>query len=101
MMDEDHETALETLRDVRDSVIEPCIATGGGVVVKRLGDGWLAAFDAGINAYASALKIQKHLAANGAPALRIGIHEGAASFVDEDVFFGSGVNVASRLEALA
>ena len=100
MMDENHEIALETLREVRDSVIEPCISNCGGVVVKRLGDGWLAAFETGPDACGSALKIQKLLAIDGAPAFRIGIHEGAASFVDEDVF-GSGVNIASRLEALA
>lgn len=100
MMDDDHEVALKALRAVRDSVIEPCIATGGGVVVKRLGDGWLAAFEAGADACASALKIQQLIAFDGAPTLRIGIHEGAVSFVDEDVF-GSGVNIASRLEALA
>ena len=76
MMDEDHEIALKALRDVRDSVIEPCISTGGGVVVKRLGDGWLAAFEAGSDACASALRIQELLAFDGAPALRIGIHEG-------------------------
>ncbi|WP_279285296.1 adenylate/guanylate cyclase domain-containing protein [Litoreibacter roseus] len=100
MMDENHQTALEALRDARDSVIEPCISSGGGEIVKRLGDGWLAAFDAGEEACASALEIQKQLTFDGAPALRIGIHEGTVSFVDEDVF-GSGVNIASRLEALA
>lgn len=100
MMNENHEQALEALRSVRDNIIEPCIATGGGTVVKRLGDGWLAAFDTGADACGSALGIQKQLAFDGAPALRIGIHEGWVSFVDEDVF-GSGVNIASRLEALA
>ena len=100
MMDADHSAALEVLRNVRDTIVEPCIAAGGGVVVKRLGDGWLAAFDGCTDACASALKIQDQLADEGAPALRIGIHQGPASFVDEDVF-GTGVNIASRLEALA
>lgn len=100
MMDEDHEVALDDLRHVRDTIVEPCIAASGGLVVKRLGDGWLAAFEACSDACASALRIQELLSANSNPALRIGIHEGAASFVDEDVF-GSGVNIASRLEALA
>ncbi len=100
MMDADHRVALVVLRNVRDGIVEPCIAAGGGVVIKRLGDGWLAAFDGCSDACASALKIQELLADDGAPALRIGIHQGRASFVDEDVF-GSGVNIASRLEALA
>ncbi len=99
-MNEDHKQALENLRSARDKVIEPSIANSGGKVVKRLGDGWLAAFDAGAEACASAINIQKQLAFDNAPELRIGIHEGAVSFVDEDVF-GSGVNIASRLEALA
>lgn len=99
MMDADHSAALEALRNVRDNIVEPCIAAGGGVVVKRLGDGWLAAFDGCSDACASALKIQDQLADEGTPALRIGIHQGPASFVDEDVF-GTGVNIASRLEAL-
>lgn len=100
MMDADHGAALEALRNVRDNIVEPCIAAGGGMVVKRLGDGWLAAFDECSDACSSALKIQDLLADEGAPSLRIGIHQGPASFVDEDVF-GTGVNIASRLEALA
>ncbi len=100
MMDADHSVALDALRNVRDDIVEPCIAAGGGVVVKRLGDGWLTAFDGCSDACASALKIQNLIADDGAPALRIGIHRGPASFVDEDVF-GTGVNIASRLEALA
>lgn len=100
MMDEDHSVALDALRNVRDCIVEPSIADGGGVVIKRLGDGWLAAFDECSDACASAFKIQDLLADDGTPALRIGIHQGLASFVDEDVF-GTGVNIASRLEALA
>nr|WP_299694852.1 adenylate/guanylate cyclase domain-containing protein [uncultured Tateyamaria sp.] len=100
MMDEDHSVALDALRNVRDCIVEPCIAAGGGVVIKRLGDGWLAAFDGCSDACASALKIQDLLANDGTAALRIGLHQGLASFVDEDVF-GTGVNIASRLEALA
>jgi adenylate cyclase len=100
MMDVDHGATLEALRNVRDTIVEPCIAAGGGTIVKRLGDGWLAAFDGCSDACASAIKIQELLADVGAPELRIGIHEGPASFVDEDVF-GTGVNIASRLEALA
>jgi len=100
MMDADHSAALEALRNVRDNIVEPCIAAAGGVVVKRLGDGWLAAFDGCSDACASALKIQEKLAYESSTALRIGIHHGQVSFVDEDVF-GTGVNIASRLEALA
>lgn len=100
MMEVDHGATLEALRNVRDTIVEPCIAAGGGTIIKRLGDGWLAAFDGCSDACASAIKIQDLLADDGAPELRIGIHEGPASFVDEDVF-GTGVNIASRLEALA
>ncbi|MEM7733897.1 MAG: adenylate/guanylate cyclase domain-containing protein [Pseudomonadota bacterium] len=100
MMNEDHNRALDALRAVRDKIIEPSIAKSGGTVVKRLGDGWLAAFDAGTDACASALDIQKQLASDDSVDLRIGIHDGAVSFVDEDVF-GTGVNIASRLEAIA
>ncbi|MEO9782281.1 MAG: hypothetical protein ABJO75_05345, partial [Sedimentitalea sp.] len=67
MMDEDHSVALDALRNVRDGIVEPCIAAGDGVVIKRLGDGWLAAFDGCSDACASALKIQYLLADEGAP----------------------------------
>lgn len=99
-MNEDHEQALKALRSIRDKIVEPSIAAGGGRVVKRLGDGWLSAFDTCADACASALSIQEQLESDDTPELRIGIHEGLVSFVDEDVF-GTGVNIASRLEALA
>ena len=100
MMNEDHARALDRLRSARDEIIEPSITICGGRVVKRLGDGWLAVFETAPSACEAAIRIQHRMDAAGATQLRIGIHEGTASFVDEDVF-GAGVNIASRLEAIA
>jgi len=100
MMGEDHESGLCRLRAARDDAIESSVATHGGRVVKRLGDGWLAAFEDPLAAIGCAREIQDRLGAVDLLRVRIGVRVGRASFVDEDVF-GAGVNVASRLESLA
>lgn len=100
MMGEDHVRTLERLRHIRDTVVEPKIAAHAGSVVKRLGDGWLASFERSNNAVKSALEIQDRLENDEFINLRIGIHWGDVSFIDEDAF-GGGVNVAARLEAIS
>ena len=100
MLAENEEATLTELRRARDEIIEPAFAGHEGKVVKRLGDGWLVAFDRSESALRCAARVQDDMASGSFLLLRIGVHFGTTSFVDNDVF-GTGVNVAARLEALA
>ncbi len=65
-----------------------------------MGDGVLASFSTVTDAVICAREIQKICNENKQFLLRIGIHQGEVVFEDNDVF-GDGVNIASRLQALA
>ncbi len=65
-----------------------------------MGDGILASFTTVSDAVYCAGAIQKACENKPALFLRIGIHEGEVVFKDGDVF-GSGVNIASRLESIS
>jgi class 3 adenylate cyclase len=70
------------------------------VVVKRLGDGMMAAFDEAPNALAAVLEARDRLATVKAPGynprIRAGIHLGAPKRLGDD-FFGVDVNIAARV----
>jgi len=67
--------------------------------LKEIGDGILASFNSVSEAVYCAGALQK-AAKEQEINLKIGIHEGEVVFQDNDVF-GDGVNIASRIEALA
>ncbi|MCK5704795.1 MAG: adenylate/guanylate cyclase domain-containing protein [Cyclobacteriaceae bacterium] len=70
-----------------------------GRLLKEMGDGILASFTSVSEAVFCAGAIQS--AANEQEInLKIGIHEGEVVFQDNDIY-GDGVNIASRIEALA
>lgn len=100
LMGEDAEATLNTLRRLRAEILAPAVAAKRGRVVKSMGDGWIVLFNAISDAVECAMHVQDKLKIDGAMALRMGIHLGDVAEVDEDVF-GDGVNVASRLQALA
>lgn len=100
MLAENEETTLTELRRVRHEIVEPAFVVHEGKVVKRLGDGWLVAFDKSESALRCAVRIQDNMASGSSLRLRIGVHFGTTNFVDDDIF-GTGINVAARLEALA
>jgi adenylate cyclase len=93
------DVAVELLRDVGEA-IEPPVVTHGGVVVKRLGDGMMAAFDEASAALAAVLDARERLATVEAPAyrprIRAGIHLGSPKQLGED-YFGIDVNIAARV----
>lgn len=93
------EAALDLLRAVGDAVEEPVFAHGGRVV-KRLGDGLMAAFDDPQAAVDAALEAQQGVAevsADGYRArLRIGVHAGCPRKVGKD-YLGVDVNIAARV----
>jgi adenylate cyclase len=87
--------ALRLLRR-HDRAVLPALRWHGGQILKRLGDGLMAAFPSPADAVAAALAMQHAAARRPAVGLRIGIHSGAASSRAGDLV-GHDVNVASRI----
>ena len=101
----DEDLALALIKSFQ-RVSRKIVAEKGGRVVKFLGDGMLAEFsslDAAVNA--------AHALQNSFPfieevkesrvSLRVGVHLGDIVFGDDGDVYGSGVNVASRIEGHA
>jgi predicted ATPase/class 3 adenylate cyclase len=87
--------------ELHDELLAACVEEAGGVVVKTMGDGLMAAFDAEVDALSGALTGQVALmdCAWSLPdplRVRMGIHTGDAIRRDGD-FFGPTVNRAARL----
>src|SRR5713101_6787856 len=102
--DEAHTLRLLT---VHDQIVRQAVAEYSGHVIKTVGDAFLVDFPSVVNAVQCAQRIQGHFrthnvekGANEQIHIRIGIHSGDVVQRDGDVF-GDGVNVASRLQALA
>ncbi len=85
--------ALELLREVA-AVVEPCITANRGKVVKRLGNGHMAAFPDATGAVEAALEMQAGLDVE--PRLRAGLHSGHPHRLDGD-YLGADVNIAARI----
>ncbi|SVD56548.1 uncharacterized protein METZ01_LOCUS409402, partial [marine metagenome] len=98
-MSEDEQKALEILQRNRD-VLKPAIAGHKGEWLKEMGDGTLSSFTSAVEAVNCALEIQRSLKDETNFKVRIGIHIGDVVISESDIF-GSGVNVASRIEPLA
>ena len=106
-MEADEAAALAALRDLRSEILDPLVEEHSGRLVKTMGDGVLVEFASAVNAVACALAVQARLAdGKGAIAedkrmmLRIGINLGDVVEDGSDIY-GDGVNIATRLEALA
>lgn len=107
LMDADEEATLAALNSHLTEFIEPTIAGHQGRIVKLMGDGVLAEFPSAVDAVRCALTIQrgmpersKNLPEEKWIIFRIGINVGDTMIQGDDIY-GGGVNVASRLEALA
>ncbi|HEV2188442.1 MAG TPA: adenylate/guanylate cyclase domain-containing protein [Stellaceae bacterium] len=92
------------------SVLHEIVAAEHGAVVKTIGDAVMATFHSPDRAVAAALRMREAMeklnAERGSPdlQLKIGIHEGPCLAVvlnDRQDFFGSTVNIASRVQGLA
>ena len=98
----------DAMRDAlarHDELLREAIETHGGSVVKATGDGFHAAFGTADAAVVAAVAGQRALGGETWPLpeplqVRMGLHTGAASIRDGD-YFGSAVNRAARLEAIA
>jgi adenylate cyclase len=95
--------AIRLLREVAEA-IEPPIAAQRGEVVKRLGDGLMAAFGSPPNAVEAAFAAGERIASieveGYRPVLRNGIHLGRPRRIGGD-YLGVDVNIAARLAAAA
>ena len=76
MMGADEARALAAIRLLREEVFEPDVERWNGVVVKRLGDGWIVEFPSVIDAVSCALAVQIRMQKIQDLDLRIGIHIG-------------------------
>jgi len=101
------ETRTLRLLAVHNQIIGQAVTAHQGTVIKTVGDAFLVDFPSVVTAVQCAQQILAHFRAHNAekdPAeqihVRIGLHSGDIVQRDGDVF-GDGVNIASRLQALA
>src|SRR5207249_9193090 len=106
LMGEDEAGTHRALGELRHAV-DPLISAHGGRIVGTAGDSLLADFSSVVDALCCAVEMQRAARAINDPIpperrldLRIGVNMGDV-IVDGDNIFGDGVNIASRLEALA
>jgi len=99
LMGNDEQKAFDFLK-INRNIQKPIIEEFNGRWIKELGDGVMASFNSVSDAVKAAIQIQE--ACNKAKEfqLRIGIHLGEVVFENDDVF-GDGVNIASRIQAIA
>lgn len=100
LMTEHEAAAIETIRQVRSETVEPEIAAHSGEILKRMGDGWIAAFASAQASTECAFALQTAMFERAPVKLRIGLHLGEIVFEEGD-FHGAAVNLAQRLETEA
>ena len=99
LMGRDEEKAFELLKRNRE-IHKPLIKQFHGTWIKEIGDGVLASFHTVTDAVFCAAAIHETSRPVDGLQFRIGIHLGEVIFENHDVF-GDGVNIASRLQAMA
>jgi formylglycine-generating enzyme required for sulfatase activity/class 3 adenylate cyclase len=107
LMQADEEGTLARLQQIGATIIDPRVVAHHGRIFRTMGDGLLIEFPSVVEAVLCAAEIQEELSLLGSeePAerriqLRIGINIGDVILKGNDVF-GTGVNIAARLEGLA
>ena len=99
LMGRDEQKAFALL-DKNRRIQKPTIEQFNGKWIKELGDGVIASFNTVSDAINAAIRIQQNCNASKDFQLRIGVHLGEVLFENDDVF-GDGVNIASRIQAIA
>jgi adenylate cyclase len=104
LMEAYEELAHAALMRLRSEVLDPGIAAHRGRLVKNTGDGFLAMFDSAHNAARCALCLQATVASRSGArpaAQRISFRMAvnmADAIIESDDIYGSGVNIAARLQ---
>ena len=98
MMEQDEGVARSTVAHFRE-VLEETLEAHNGDVQHYYGDGCLCLFATATDAVRCALSLQKEFQQKPVVPLRIGIHMGEVLIEDKEIY-GSGVNLASRIESL-
>jgi class 3 adenylate cyclase/pimeloyl-ACP methyl ester carboxylesterase len=99
VMGRDEDKALRALAEHRE-VLRSVLPKFNGRIIGEVGDGTLSSFHSALDAVNCAREVQASLKDDPEMQLRIGIHVGDVLFKDSTVL-GDGVNVASRIHALA
>ena len=106
LMADDEIFTIKTIKEYRD-IMSDQIAQHNGRVVDSPGDNILAEFGSAVDAVECAVEIQKQLKKDNANLakdkrleFRIGVNIGDV-VQDDDRIYGSGVNVAARIEGLS
>ena len=106
LMDEDEERTINLLKR-HNGIVLPLIEADSGQVVDAIGDGLLVVFPSVRTAVGCAVSIHEAVEAHNSSSesegrfrLRIGVHLGEVRHEDGRVF-GTGVNVAARVQAFA
>ncbi|AFL50826.1 adenylate cyclase [Sinorhizobium fredii] len=99
LMSEDESSTYAALRATFGELIIPAVEKHGGRTFKTTGDGFLATFPSVNEALDAAIEIQNGFVERPFK-MRLGINLGDV-IEDNGDMFGDGVNVASRLEAMA
>lgn len=100
LMEQDPEAAIAFVRNMRERTLEPVAISAGGVVEKRMGDGWLITFPSIMQAVDVARSVQTALMRSDGLKLRLAVHIGEVIREDGELY-GSGINIAARLQAQA
>lgn len=91
------------LLSAHNALVEECVASHGGTVVKGQGDGFMLAFDSARRAVMCMIDVQRRLAAMAeqdpttALRIRVGVHAGEAVEDPAGDLFGRAVIVAARV----
>ena len=105
LMELDEAETLNHLKSVRRELVDPCVSSHHGRIVKLMGDGVLVEFASIVDAVGCAIEIQRGMR-ESAPqvsgdqrmSFRIGVNLGDI-IADDDDIYGEGVNVAARLQS--
>jgi class 3 adenylate cyclase/pimeloyl-ACP methyl ester carboxylesterase len=99
IMGHDERKAIRIVAEHRE-ILQHQVPRFGGRIIGDAGDGTLSSFPSAVEAVNCARQVQESLKDNSEFSVRIGIHSGDVVFADGNVL-GDGVNIASRIYALA